>query len=112
MTTAAKTVTASEFDAAVREAAGPVLVDFSAAWCPPCQMLKPVLGDVAEELSDRLSVVIVDVDDSREIASEFGVRSIPALKLFVNGEVVAEATGFQNHDALLAWIDSALAAAA
>ena len=107
-----QTLTNDTFQSIVRDAGRPVLVDFSAAWCPPCQMLKPELTRAAETLAGTADVAIVDVDAESALAGEFNVTSIPALKLFVGGEIVAEAHGFQNHDALVAWVERSVAAAA
>ncbi|MEC7754402.1 thioredoxin [Roseivirga sp. UBA1976] len=75
-----------KFDALVSQDQ-PVLVDFYADWCGPCQMMAPVLKEVAQEMGDRLKVIKVDVDKNQPIAQRFGVRSIPMLILFKSGEI-------------------------
>lgn len=75
-----------QFDTLVNQAE-PVLVDFYADWCGPCQMMAPVLKEVAHELNGKLKVIKVDVDKNQPIAQRFGVRSIPTLILFQNGEL-------------------------
>ncbi|WP_305982300.1 thioredoxin [Roseivirga thermotolerans] len=75
-----------KFDALVSQDQ-PVLVDFYADWCGPCQMMVPVLKEVAQEMGDRLKVIKVDVDKNQPIAQRFGVRSIPMLILFKSGEI-------------------------
>ena len=75
-----------KFDALVNQSQ-PVLVDFYADWCGPCQMMAPVLKEVATEMGDQLKVIKIDVDKNQPIAQKFGVRSIPTLILFQNGEI-------------------------
>lgn len=81
-----------------------VLVDFWAEWCGPCKMLSPVL----DEISNREDIVIVkvDVEANKEIASQYGIRSIPALILFKDGEELATRLGASSTAALNSWIDS------
>lgn len=75
-----------KFEALVNQSQ-PVLVDFYADWCGPCQMMAPVLKEVASEMGDQLKVIKIDVDKNQPIAQKFGVRSIPTLILFQNGEI-------------------------
>jgi putative thioredoxin len=90
-----RSITGQEFDATVIEASRrrPVLVDFWAAWCQPCLMLAPVLEHLAQFNAGRLDVVKVDADRETELAARFGVRALPTVKLFVNGEVRTEFAG-------------------
>ena len=71
----------------------PVLVDFYADWCGPCQMMAPVLKEVAEEFGEQVTIIKVDVDKNQPVARRFGVRSIPNLILFKNGEIKASKAG-------------------
>jgi thioredoxin 1 len=89
--------TSDTFDRDVLASDKPVLVDFWAAWCPPCRLIKPELEALAPELADRARIVLVDVDDQPELASRFDVTSIPALRVFHRGAIVAKASGFHRR---------------
>ncbi|QDH13694.1 thioredoxin [Formicincola oecophyllae] len=97
--------TDANFDALTKDATTPVVVDFWAPWCGPCKMLGPILEDVAKEMQGRLKVVKVDIDQSPELASRFGIRSIPTLILFKNGEAVAQQMGAMPRSQLVSWIE-------
>lgn len=97
-------VTKDTFKKIVLESDKPVLVDFWAPWCGPCQMLTPTIDEVSKELADEAVVVKVNVDDETELAGEYGVMSIPSLKLFKGGEIVAESLGVKSKDDLIAMI--------
>ncbi len=94
-------VTTSDFDQEVLKSEDIVLVDFWAPWCGPCQMLLPILDELDKELGDGAKICKVNVDDESELASKYGVMSIPAIKIFKNGEIVDEATGVQSKEDLL-----------
>jgi thioredoxin 1 len=101
----AKNVTGTEFETEVLKSDDVVLVDFWAPWCGPCQMLGPVLEELSGELAAGAKIVKVNVDEDSEIASQYGVMSIPALKIFKGGEVVDEAVGVKPKEDLLELIE-------
>ena len=80
--------TDTNFDQEVLKSDIPVLVDFWAPWCGPCRMVSPLVDELAEELSGKLKVVKVNTDENQEIAVKYGIRSIPTLGIFKNGEIV------------------------
>src|SRR3954447_8309881 len=101
-------MTADRFQGDVLEADAPVLVDFTAAWCPPCRMMTPILRAIDAERDD-LRVVEVDVDDSLDIAARYGVLSMPTFMLFVHGEPVMTLIGARPRHRLEQELDAALA---
>lgn len=107
MSDAANTVqvTADNFDHEVVQSSVPVLIDFWAAWCPPCRMLKPELQALAPEMAGRVKFAFVDVDAAPEIAEAFAVRGIPALFVMKDGEVVDQWTGFTPRAAVKARLE-------
>lgn len=85
----------------------PVLVDFYADWCGPCQAMAPILKEVANEMGDKVKILKIDVDKNQPIAQKFGVRSIPNLLLFKNGKVIANRAGLMTKRDLTQMIASA-----
>ena len=102
-------LTNTDIDATV--ANGVTLVDFWAPWCGPCKMQTPILEQqVAPAMAGRAKIAKVNVDDAKELAVRFGVKSIPALFLFKDGQVVQQFVGLQRGDALVKALDAALGA--
>ncbi|NIA27442.1 MAG: thioredoxin TrxA [Desulfobulbaceae bacterium] len=98
----------SNFDADVVQSDKPALVDFWAEWCGPCKMIEPLLKEVAGDYADRIAVVKVNVDESPNIAQKFGIRSIPTLMLFKDGNVHAQKLGAMPKSQLIEFLDSNL----
>lgn len=94
-------VTENDFQEKVLNSTVPVIVDFWASWCGPCKMLAPVLETIAQERED-VAVAKVDVDENMNLASTYGISSIPNVVLFKNGQPAAQSVGFVPKDALLA----------
>lgn len=98
--------TDASFEADVLKAEVPVLVDFWAEWCGPCRMIAPVLDALATEYAGKIKIVKVNVDENSESAATYGVRGIPTLLLFKNGELVETKVGALPKGQLQAFIDS------
>ncbi|ATX67087.1 MULTISPECIES: thioredoxin [Roseinatronobacter] len=101
-------VTDSTFDAEVRQSDIPVVVDFWAEWCGPCKQIGPALEELAAEYDGRVKIAKVNVDENPNTAASMGIRGIPALFLFKDGQVVSNKTGAAPKSALQSWIDSAV----
>ena len=85
-----------------------MLVDFWAEWCGPCKQISPAVEEIGEELAGKLTVAKVDIDDNPETPSKYGVRGIPTLMLFKNGEVAATKVGALPKNKLKEWVESVL----
>ncbi len=97
-------VSSADFEGTVLKAGTPVLVDFFAVWCGPCQRVAPILDEVAAEVAGKAKVVKLDIDASPEIASRYGVTSVPTMMLFVDGKPVKQMVGAQPKEQILAFI--------
>jgi thioredoxin 1 len=101
-------VTDATFDAEVRQSPVPVVVDFWAEWCGPCKMIGPALEELSAQYGGKVKIAKVNVDENPDTPARMGVRGIPALFLFKDGEVVSNKVGAAPKAALQAWIDQAI----
>ena len=105
---ATKAVTDTSFESDVLNANGAVLVDFWAEWCGPCKQIGPALEDISNELGDKLTVAKVNIDENPETPGRYGVRGIPTLMIFRDGELAATKVGAAPKGQLVAWVNSVL----
>ena len=103
-----KPISDDSFEADVINAGEPVLVDFWAEWCGPCKQIGPALEEIAVEMGDRVTVAKLNIDENPMTPSKFGVRGIPTLILFKNGEVAATKVGAAPKSKLVEWLESSL----
>ncbi|MCO7637741.1 thioredoxin TrxA [Pseudomonas sp. S 311-6] len=108
MSEAIKHISDASFDADVLKSSQPVLVDYWAAWCGPCKMIAPILEDVARDFAGRLTIAKLNVDDNPESAAKYGIRGIPTLMLFKDGQVAATKVGAVSKAQLTAFLESSL----
>ena len=104
-------ITSTNFQEVVTNSDKPVLVDFWAAWCGPCRAIAPVIEELATDYEGKAVIGKLDVDANGDVASEFGVRGIPALLIFKNGQKVGELVGVQPKSRISAKLEEALAVA-
>ncbi|MAS06953.1 MAG: thioredoxin [Ahrensia sp.] len=99
----------SNFQSDVLGSSEPVVVDFWAEWCGPCKMISPALEEISEEMDGQVKIAKVNVDENQELAVQYGVRSIPMLLMFKNGEIADQMIGAAPKAKLSDWIKNAVA---
>ena len=100
-----KHISDASFEADVLQADKPVLVDYCAEWCGPCKMIAPILDEVSASYKDKLQITKMNVDENRDIPAKFGIRGIPTLMLFKDGQLAATKVGAMSKAQLTAFID-------
>ena len=90
------TITSENFES-LKNSGNPLVVDFWATWCGPCRMVAPVIAKLAEKYDGRITIGKCDVEDNEDLAAEFGIRNIPTILLFKNGEIVDKVVGAQSE---------------
>jgi len=100
------TVTDGSFEADVKNSTLPVIVDFWAEWCGPCKQIAPALEEIAAEMKGKVTVAKLNIDENPTVPSQYGVRGIPTLMLFKDGEVAATKVGALPKSKLLEWVQS------
>jgi thioredoxin 1 len=104
-----KHISDASFEADVLKADKPVLVDYWAEWCGPCKMIAPILDEVSDTYRDKLQIAKMNVDENRDIPAKFGIRGIPTLMLFKDGQLAATKVGALSKAQLTAFIEQQLA---
>ena len=104
-----KHVSDATFQADVLDAKAPTLVDFWAEWCGPCKMIAPILDEIASSYNGKLNIAKVNVDDNRDVPAKYGIRGIPTLIMFKDGQLAATKVGAMSKAQLTAFIDQQLA---
>jgi thioredoxin 1 len=105
---ATSVVTDESFETDVLQASGTVVVDFWAEWCGPCKMIAPALEEISEEMNGQVKIAKLNIDENQNMAMKYGVRSIPTLILFKDGQPVATQIGAAPKNKLAAWIQTAI----
>lgn len=100
--------TDATFEADVLKSATPVVVDFWAEWCGPCRMIAPALDEISQEMDGKVKVVKLNVDENPGVAAKYGIRSIPTLMVFKNGQLASQKVGAAPKGDLSKWISSSI----
>ena len=103
-----KHISDASFEADVLQAGKPVLVDYWAEWCGPCKMIAPVLDELSETYKDKLQIAKMNVDENREVPAKYGIRGIPTLMLFKDGQLVSALTGAHPKAKIQQFLDTHL----
>ena len=103
-----KAITDASFQADVLDSDTPVLVDFWAEWCGPCKMIGPSLEEISDELAGKVVIAKINIDENPDAPSKYGVRGIPTMILFKNGEIAETKVGAAPKSALKGWLEGAL----
>ncbi len=101
-----KQIKDNEFESEVLNSKLPVIIDFWAEWCGPCKMIAPILDEISKEYAGRLKIAKLNIDDNQQTPPKYGIRGIPTLMLFKNGNVEATKVGALSKSQLTAFIDS------
>ena len=101
-------ITDDTFESEVLQSQTPVLVDYWAEWCGPCKMIAPILDEVSKDYGDRLQIAKMNVDENRDVPAKFGIRGIPTLMLFKDGQLAATKVGALSKAQLTAFLDGHL----
>jgi thioredoxin 1 len=105
---AIKHISDASFDTDVLKSGTPVLVDYWAEWCGPCKQIAPILDEVAKDYGERLQIAKLNVDENREVPAKFGIRGIPTLMLFKDGQLAATKVGALSKAQLTSFLDGHL----
>jgi thioredoxin 1 len=103
-----KPVTDTSFEDDVLKAKGPVLVDFWAEWCGPCKMIGPALEDISKDMAGKIDILKLNIDENPRTPGKYGVRGIPTLMVFKNGQLAAQKVGALPKNQLAQWIQSVI----
>jgi thioredoxin 1 len=103
-----KHISDASFESDVLQADKPVLVDYWAEWCGPCKMIAPILDEVSATYKDKLQIAKMNVDENRDVPAKFGIRGIPTLMLFKDGQLAATKVGAMSKAQLTAFLDQQL----
>ena len=102
-------VTDATFEEEVLKSDKPVVLDFWAPWCGPCKMIGPSLEEISDEMADKITVAKINIDENPNTPTQFGVRGIPTMLVFKNGEAAATKVGAVSKTAIVEWIEDSIA---
>ena len=98
------TITDANYEGIMAEGL-PLVIDFSATWCGPCKMMSPIIADVKAKIGDKATIIKIDVDQNRELRLQYGIRSIPTLMIFKEGQLLWRDVGVHQSDELVALLE-------